>query len=108
MIGAGKKNRTVTINSTSVSNTKGDWTDSTTSQGNRYAHRRAVGQRETFVSDQRYADADYVFEFTSDTVTRAIDATYELVDDSVTYEVTAAIDPDGMNREVWVYAKRKE
>lgn len=102
------KNRKVTIQTVAVTSPLGEVTKTPSSAGQRYAHRRAQSARESFVSDQRFADADYVFEFRSDTVTRAIDATYLLVDGGVTYEVVGAIDPDGMNREVHVFATRKE
>lgn len=108
MISAGAKNRKVTIQTVAVTQPKGEVTKTPSSAGQRYARRQAQSTRESFVSDQRYAEADYVFEFRSDTVTRAIDATYLLVDDGVTYEVVGAIDPDGVNREVQVFATRKD
>lgn len=101
------KNRKVTIQTVTVTSPKGEVTETPASAGQRYAHRRAQSAREAFISDQRFATADYVYEFRSDAVTRAIDATYLLEDGGVTYEVVGAIDPDGMNREVHVFATLK-
>lgn len=108
MISAGRANRKVTINSVAVTNTKGDWSNSPSSEGQRYAKREALTHRETFASDQRFASADFVYKLRSDSVTRAIDATYQIADDGETYQVVAAIDPEGDDREVWVYVTRKE
>lgn len=109
MISAGRKNRKVTINAVSVTNTKGDWVETLVSKGTRYASREPMSHREVFTSDQRFASADYLFKFTSDTVTRAINAEYVLKYDSKEYQVVGALPgPEDMDREVWIYTTRKE
>lgn len=101
---AGERNRRVTLRIPSVANTKGEQVTTWTTK-ERWAQWIAAGAGERYGADQHYSEATGRFRFHSDSVTRAIDATYQITDDGTTYEVLGAIDPDGLKVEVWAFVK---
>ena len=102
---AGRLNRRVTLRIPSVANVKGEQVTTWDATTKRWAEWRGAGASERFGAQQRFVEALGSYMFRSDSVTRAIDGTYELEDDGTVYEVLGAIDPDGRKREVHVFVK---
>lgn len=105
---AGRLNRRITLRSVTVSNVLGELTETFADAGERWAERRSLSARESFVAEQRYASSDWVFVFRSDSLTRTITPEWQLVDGTETFDIQAAFDPDGRKREVHVIAKLSE
>lgn len=101
---AGARNRRVTLRIPSVSNVKGEQVTTWTTK-ERWAQWIAAGASERYGADQHYSEATGQFRFHSDSVSRAIDGTYQITDDGVTYEVLGAVDPDGRKVQVWVFVR---
>jgi head-tail adaptor len=80
----------------------------TWTEESRWSEWRASGTTERYGANKHYSEALGRFTFRSDSVTRAIDATYQIVSDGTTYEVLGALDPDKRKREVWVFVKTPE
>jgi head-tail adaptor len=112
---AGRLDKRVSIRPAAVTNAQGvvaTTYPSSTARGARWAERRGLRGAEAFRAQRLDANADYVFLFRSDSVTRAIRPSDRLLIGATSgtpnwYDVRVALDPDGRRRVVQVFAEER-
>ncbi len=95
-------NRRITLQSIAVTTVLGELTGTPTNAGNRWARRQSLSSRESFISDQRFADSTWLFTMYYDSLTSTITPEWNVVDGTETFDIQGAFDPDGRKREIHV------
>ncbi len=95
-------NRRITLQSIAVTTVLGELTETTTNAGDRWARRQSLSSRESFISDQRFADSTWLFTMYYDSLTSTITPEWNVVDGTETFDIQGAFDPDGRKREIHV------
>lgn len=88
--------------------TLGEVTPNWTTLCDRRAQKVAVGTRETFGSDVRYAESEYVYRVRYDPTTSTITARDRVVDGSAVYGIDGVADPTGLKKEIELFVTRTD
>lgn len=103
---AGPRNRRVTLERVSETNSDGEVVETWTELGKRWAGRMAAGVAEKYTADREVGSIDAVYLLPYDPVTSALVPKDRLLEGGHTYDIVGADDPDGTYREIVVTVRR--